>query len=116
MSIYQNPINFIKNELLSCWLDCKKAYNSALKDDSFSQSAATTYVLSALSHLSCIKAVYACNYNELENDTVESLIHHFDIFCNELISNSSTNHSHQWTCIEFDKLEEIVTSSNLIEV
>lgn len=116
MSIYQDPIKLIKCEFLSCWLDCKKAYQSALKNDALSQSSAQAYALSASCHLSCIKSVYSCNYNITENDMVESLIHQFDVFCNELITNSCTEHSHQWTCIEFNKLEELVSSSGIIEL
>ncbi|PHV69230.1 hypothetical protein CS063_16955 [Sporanaerobium hydrogeniformans] len=116
MSIYQDPIRFIKCELYSCWIACKNAHASAMKDTQFSQTAATTYALSALSHLMCIKSVYVCNYDKLENTMVESLIHQFDVFCNELITNFCTNHSHQWTDLEFDRLKELVTSSDLIEI
>ena len=114
MSIYQNPRKLIKSEIHSCWINCTNAYNTIMKDKPH-QEIAVAYVLTAMSHLSCIKSVYTCNYNELEDSTVESVIHKFEVFCNELLTNFCTDHSHQWTGIEFTNLEELLTNSGLLE-
>ena len=113
--MYQSPIEFIKSELFCCWLDAKNAHSYAMKNEEYHQFAAT-YALSVQSHLSCIKSVYTCNYDEIANDVVESLINQFTVFTEELLTSYCTNHSHQWTDLEFSTLKDLVASSGLIEI
>lgn len=114
MSKYQDPIKFIKTEFLSCWTNCTNAHNIILNNESKTE-VAVTYTLIAMSHLSCIKSVYTCNLNELENSMVEEVIHQLEVFCDELLTSFCTDHSPQWVDIEFNRLEELITNSGLLE-
>lgn len=64
----------------------------------------------AVSIMYAAKAIYYSDYEELENTYVEQIFHLFDVFENEFITNLTTDHSHQWTDIEFHKYEDEIKS------
>lgn len=83
------------------------------KDSYNTQNAliAATYINKAISLMASAKAVYISNIEQLENHEIEEIFGAFDTFESEFLSNLSTNHSHQWTDIEFERFKELVESS-----
>ena len=65
-------------------------------------TAAMFYLNLANSNVAIIKSIYYCNYDELAKDDIEDLFHRFDVFVTEVTRNFSTNHSHQWSNIEYN--------------
>ena len=61
----------------------------------------------AVSKFSAAEALYYSQLDVLERHEVEELFHLFDVFANELLNNAHTDHSHQWTSIEYEKLREV---------
>lgn len=74
-------------------------------------TAAMFYLNLANSNVAIIKSIYYCNYNELARDDIEDLFHQFDVFVNEVTRNFSTNHSHQWSNIEYNEFIDALHST-----
>ncbi len=74
-------------------------------------TAAMFYLSLANTNVAIIKSIYYCNYNELAKDDIEDLFHQFDVFVNEVTRNFSTNHSHQWSNIEYNKFKDELYST-----
>lgn len=71
-------------------------------------TAAMFYLNLANTNVGIIKSIYYCNYEELAKDAIEDLFHQFDVFVTEVTRNFSTNHSHQWSNIEYEKFKEML--------
>lgn len=75
-------------------------------DDSRNEIIAALYINKAISIMSAAKAVYICNIEKIENQEVEEIFNRFDVFESELLTNIATNHSHQWSDIEFNRYKD----------
>ena len=74
-------------------------------------TAAMFYLNLANSNVAIIKSIYYCNYEELARNDIEDLLHQFDVFVNEVTRNFSTNHSHQWSNIEYNQFIDALNST-----
>ena len=88
----------------------EKAHTILFKDSNNTQNelVSSTYLNKAISYMCSAKSIYICNYELLERDEIENIFSKFDAFESEFLSNISSNHSHQWTDIEFDDFKESV--------
>ena len=77
--------------------------------------AALSYASSSIGRCSAAMAIYYNNLEELEHAELPELFHLFDVYVQELQKNCATNHSHQWTGIEFDSLQEAFENSICVE-
>lgn len=75
-------------------------------DDGTSDIVAVSYLNIAASKFSAAESLYYARYELLERHEAEELFRLFDVFMSELLNNVRTNHSHQWTDIEFIHLKE----------
>lgn len=85
--------------------------NAALAKDSLSdknQMNAMFAVNRAFSVMQSAKAVYLSNFTKLENIRFDEVMYKFQVYANEALTNLLTDHSHQWTFIEFDSFESAV--------
>lgn len=64
------------------------------------------YINHAGSLIETAKSIYISNYDMLEHNDIEDFFHQFDVFIAEVLNNIATNHSHQWSDIEFTALQE----------
>lgn len=69
-------------------------------------SVAIAYLNIAASKFAMAEAIYYSRIEDLQSDEAEELFHLFDVYSKELLDNFATNHSHQWTDIEFNHLKE----------
>ncbi|WP_231578610.1 MULTISPECIES: hypothetical protein [Geobacillus] len=67
---------------------------------------ALTFLNQANTFITSAKTLYAQLSSEGENQELETFFHQFMVFNNEVLTNVRTNHSHQWSDIEFKQLEE----------
>ena len=75
-------------------------------DESVSNSAAVSYLNVAASKFAASEALYYSQFAVLERDEAEEIFHLFDSYMSELLANYKTEHSHQWTDAEFNRLKE----------
>lgn len=69
------------------------------------------YLNVATSKFSAAEALYYSHYEDLQREEAEELFRLFDVFMSEVLRNVRTNHSHQWSDIEFIRLKECFDSS-----
>jgi len=60
----------------------------------------------ASSYMNSARAIYSCNLDTFEQDEIDNFFSQFDVFIKEVMTNIRTDHSHQWSNIEFEKLSE----------
>lgn len=60
----------------------------------------------ANSYINAAKAVYVCNNDELTRQEFDEFFIQFGEFSGEVMESIRTNHSPQWSDIEFRRLEE----------
>lgn len=105
-------IEFIKRTISEA-LETSITCNEILFEDSTNKTnelIASTYLNKAISLISSVKSIYYSNIAELENSQVEDILFQFNTYSSEFLKNLSTDHSHQWTDIEFEKFKELVNS------
>lgn len=76
-------------------------------------SIALAYLNAAVSHFSAAEALYYAQYDVLNRAEAEDIFYQFKVYSKEFFTNVATDHSHQWTDIEFNRLKDIFESSAL---
>ena len=80
-------------------------------DKRVADSVAMAYLNLAASKFAVAEAFYFSNLEELEHADIEETFAKFDAFANEMLSNYRTDHSHQWTDIEYEALKSVFDNS-----
>lgn len=83
----------------------ERAHNYIFDDD-IDPFVATSYLNIAAGKFSAAESLYYSQYECLERSEAEEIFRLFDTFLTEFLNNVRTNHSHQWTDIEFQRLKE----------
>lgn len=73
--------------------------------------AAVAYLQRASAKMAAAESLYYARHEELERGEAEEIFTLFDEFSDELIEDFATNHSQQWTDIQFNRLIEAVNAS-----
>lgn len=108
LELYQ--IENLKNMIREAYRLSVKA-NEVLARDTRSDRNQTNALLTinqAFSVMQAARAVYVSNHATLENLGFETVMYKFGVFANEALTNLLTDHSHQWTFLEFDVYESAV--------
>lgn len=63
------------------------------------------------SYFSAAESLYCSRLDFYQDPDLPDIFLRFTVFCDELLKNVETDHSHQWTDIEFQKLRETFMSS-----
>lgn len=74
---------------------------------------ALAYLNKAISFMSSAESFYYSQHDELCHDDIEQVFHQFDVFSSEVLTNFETNHSHQWSDIEYNSFKELFDNSVL---
>lgn len=93
-------IEIFKKLVRSSFHDACYAHD-CIFDEKCSVEIALAYLNKAISTHCCCDSLYYSQYDQLCRNEYEKT------FANEFLTNVRTNHSHQWTDIEFDRLKEI---------
>lgn len=104
MSNNEKQIEFLKTTLRKAYWDAETCHDLVFTDGErhIQDFKASIYLSQAVSLMSACKSVYYSNFELLANDLLEDIFFKFDIFVKEISNNISTEHSHQWTNIEFE--------------
>lgn len=103
-------IDVFKNFVRSSFLDARYAHD-CIFDEDCPVNVALAYLNKAIAEHCCCDSLYYARYDQLDRGEYEDYSHQFNVFANELLTNVRTNHSHQWTNIEFEKLKDIYDNS-----
>ena len=95
----------IKVNVLYSYLAAKKAHETIFRDRP-DKSVAIGYLNSALSYSKTAYAIYVCHLDRLEHVELDDYFHELQTFVEEALECYRTDHSHQWTDIHFNRLEE----------
>ena len=80
-------------------------------DSSVDNSVAIAYLNVAVAKFAASEALYYSHLDILERGEAENIFSIFDTYMHEMLTNHRTEHSHQWTDIEFNRLKEAFDSS-----
>ena len=83
-----------------------KSAHDYVFDESVNDMVAVAYLNTASAKFSAAEALYYSHLDGLEHQDAEEIFHLFDVFMHELLENVRTDHSHQWTSIEYEKLKD----------
>jgi len=93
--------------------EAKQAHDYAFSDKIHQYQASLSYLNLAMSYISAAEALYYSRFDVLEHNDIEVVFQKFRAFANELLTNYATDHSHQWTDIEFERLKDSFDDSVL---
>lgn len=70
---------------------------------------ASLTILGGLNELSIAETLYRMSSTEDDEfQLFEDIVHKYKVFADEIISDTATDHSHQWSYIEYDRLVDAV--------
>ncbi len=98
-------IENFKNLVRNAMFYAQKAHDFVF-DDSCENYVAALYLDIAASKFSSAESMYYSRFDILEREEAEEIFRLFDVFMNEFLTNIRTDHSHQWTDIEFERLKD----------
>lgn len=102
----------LKNEMLCFMIDAEKAKEMIFSNTSDKILKCLAILTRASNHLAYAKSVYQFGIDD-KRETIDEVFHAADVFINEITTNISTDHSHQWTSIEFTNLAKKYDCSEL---
>ena len=105
MDIDFTCIENFKNLMRNAMFYAQKAHDFVF-DDSCENYVAGLYLNIAAAKFSSAEAMYYSRIDVLERAEAEEIFRLFGVFMNEFLTNIRTDHSHQWTDIEFERLKE----------
>lgn len=98
-------------------LSSSKKFHELIFDDNkntYKVNSAIAHLNQAHNYIHIANSLYLQHSEPGECSEFETTIHKFDVFNNEFLSSYSTNHSLQWTDIEFSNFEE--ECNNFLEI
>lgn len=98
-------ISKFRQIIFSAMLYAQHSHEYVFKKSS-DPSIAIAYLNMAASKFATAEAIYYSRIEDLQSREAEELFHLFNVYSKELLENFATDHSHQWTDIEFNRLKE----------
>ena len=92
--------------LMRCAMTYAKYSHDYIFDEGVDDLIAVSYLNVAASKFSAAESLYYSRYELLQRPEAESIFHLFETYLREVMNNVRTNHSHQWSDIEFNKLKD----------
>lgn len=80
-------------------------------DEKTDNMVAVSYLNIAAAKFAAAESLYYARFEILQRDEAEDIFHLFEVFMSELLTNVKTDHSHQWTDIEYERLNECFENS-----
>jgi len=101
-------IELIEKRLALAFFESRRCMRTLFRDtDSFeNEQKALIYLNRAARHMDLAFSIYQNNLEEIEHYAINLIFDAFDIFYNEVTENVATNHSHQWSDIQYRRYKE----------
>lgn len=105
---YFRLIELIKQNLALGYFEAKHCHETLFIDNSNfeTEQKSLIYLNRSARYMDLAYSIYQNNLEELENSSIENVFHLFNVFYNEATTNIATNHSHQWSDIEFRRYKD----------
>lgn len=107
--------NFLSNKLKAmtnqAYFYSAKAHDLIITSNKTVQIGALAYINLAAYQISSAKSIYYSNYDILCHEDIDNLFLAFEVFAETTIDNFSTDHSHQWSDIEFENFKSALQNS-----
>ena len=105
---YDNKIESIKSLIREAVWAAKDCHEILFRDEDnvenkINEIIAAAHLNKAISFMAAAKSLYISSYEILANNEVEKLFAEFSAFESEFLQNLRTDHSHQWTDIQFQR-------------
>lgn len=94
------------------YLYSKQAHDAIFKDDR-NEAAVVGYLNAASSQYAIAKSIYVNNIEDFWRPDIDKFFECFTTYMNEVLRNVDTKHSHQWSDIEYNNLDEAFHRSAL---
>lgn len=91
--------------ILDGYYNAKHAHSVIFSEKS-DNSVAIGHLAIANSYINSARAIYVCNAEQLSRSEFDDFFHDFNAFSDEVMTNIRSNHSHQWSDIHFNMLEQ----------
>lgn len=91
--------------IAKAFTNAKHAHDEIFKENP-REHVITGHLSIACSYLNSARSIYVCNLDTFERSDIDNFFHQFDVFIKEVMTNIRTDHSHQWSNIEFENLSE----------
>ena len=103
-------IETLKRYIRISFLDAKRAHDAVFEAHK-KDLAGVAYLQLASSQMAVAEAIYHSHYDILARQEAEDIFNQFGTFADELITDFATEHSHQWTDIEYLRLKDLIDNS-----
>ena len=105
-------IDSLKSLIKTATFDAKIGHKVLFKDtnNKINELSALAYFQKGFSTLQCAKSIYINNIDVLERLEIDEIFTRYEIMFDEVLSNITTDHSHQWSDIEYQNLKDLVDS------
>lgn len=102
----ENLIQEFKMLILGGYFNAKEAHDAIFDERKpIEISVVIGYLAISNSYINAARAVYICR-EELNRYELDEFFNKFRTFSDEVMTNIRTNHSHQWSSIEFEAFKE----------
>ena len=108
---YNYSIEKLTKLVQSAYHSANYAHKYALSENDYSRQASLAYATRASAFITSAEAMYYCNFEINQRYDFDNLFLAFDTFISELLDSYATDHSVQWTDIEFNTLEQLYQNS-----
>lgn len=108
-----NHLTVLKQITYAAYWAATKAHKSIFSEDPKKELVSVLHLNTAIAKMGAAEALYHARIEELERIDIEKVFAKFDTFAREMTNNIATQHSHQWTDIEFRAFKEEFESSIL---
>ncbi len=95
----------IRTKVIDAYDNAKHAHVEIFKEKA-DKAVAIGLLSICTAYSSAAHALYMANHETLERDELNDLFFEFQVFVKEAMDSYRTNHSHQWTDIQFRRLKE----------
>ncbi|MEI8200742.1 MAG: hypothetical protein WCG21_11830 [Eubacteriales bacterium] len=97
----------LKGLFISAMLSTKFCYESLFEEGGDEHPEIILPLLNdATSSVNTMRAIYITFYDDIAHQEFDEFFQHFDVFKDEVLTNFRTNHSHQWSSIEYTRMIE----------
>ncbi|MTN81034.1 hypothetical protein GMB34_07220 [Turicibacter sanguinis] len=107
-----NKIEHIKQMITVLYFEAKKAHDYIFQEElpprlkQNQEIIAGILLNKAIASYNSLHSFYYCNIEDCKDERIEDTLFRFDCFANEVLTNISTDHSHQWSNIEFERFKK----------
>lgn len=107
-------IKILQGQMLCFMCDARESVKMIFSDSQDKEIKCLAIITRAINYLSYSKSLYYIGIDD-HRDDIDDVFTKADIFIKEITKNIATNHSHQWSDIQFSELAKSYDNSVLCD-